>query len=346
DGEQEGEDFWPLLKQQLDNPQWRETVELFPGTLFDEGGKRRVDKLLKRVLELRSPNPDLTEDARIAGIMGRLLQPMNAYHYKPPKEIDEIYQQVLNRATAIFTIDGARGKSISNRIESAEALGRGGDPRLSKENFAKPEYFIEVPGTGWRLRKFLVTVQEYQEFVEQEGYQESQWWDQAGWTTQKTEKWKSPYDWDEQLQHPTRPVVYVSWFEAMAYCRWLSDQKKLSLCLPSEELWQKAATSSTGEYPWGANKPTPELANFNKKVNSPTPVGLYPDGDGPLGHCDLAGNVWEWQIDSVPGEDRMVIRGGSWSDKGEALASAFRSYIKCDTRQETIGFRVASDLFP
>ncbi|MCP4660452.1 MAG: hypothetical protein GY856_34045, partial [bacterium] len=76
DGEvDEQDDWWPLVRERLDDAQWRETIELFPGCLFDEGGEGRVDKLVDRVLALRGPAPDLATEARIAGIVGRLLQP-------------------------------------------------------------------------------------------------------------------------------------------------------------------------------------------------------------------------------------------------------------------------------
>ncbi|MBF0428623.1 MAG: SUMF1/EgtB/PvdO family nonheme iron enzyme, partial [Magnetococcales bacterium] len=348
DEEKPGEDFWPILKQKLDDPQWRETVELFPGALFDEGGKRRVDRLLQRVLNLRGKKPTLEDDARVAGIMGRLLQPMIAYQYIPKVEIGETYQQVLNRAMAIFTKEGAKQVPIKQRIAAAEALGRGGDPRLQDLTL------IDLPGTGWKLGKYPVTVWEFQQFVDDGGYKEQSWWDDAGWQLRK--ELESPGNWDEQLLHPNRPVTDVSWFEAMAYCRWLSKQRGEIIRLPDETVWQKAATSPKGKYPWGADEPTQELANFGGNVGSPTPVGLYPAGDGPLGHCDLAGNVWEWcrnigeneksletPLDPVVKEsDSPVWRGGSWGDGSGNLGLVFCDWNHAKYRLVIVGFRVAA----
>ncbi len=53
DGEDPKSDWWPRVLAHLDHAQWRETIELFPGCLLDEGGLDRVDKLLWRVLALR-----------------------------------------------------------------------------------------------------------------------------------------------------------------------------------------------------------------------------------------------------------------------------------------------------
>ncbi|MBF0143842.1 MAG: SUMF1/EgtB/PvdO family nonheme iron enzyme [Magnetococcales bacterium] len=358
DGDEAGEDWWPVLRERLDDSQWRETVELFPGTLFDEGGSRRVDRLLGRVLRLRGETPDLADEARVAGILGRLLQPMSAYQYRPPVEIEENYRAMLERVMPIFTRAGAAQVPVGTRIAAAEALGRGGDPRLARENFAKPEYLIEVPETGgWKLRKFLVTVMEYQEFVERGGYQEPKWWDGEGWKQRSERGWESPGDWDAQTQHPNRPVTGVSWYEARAYCRWLSGQRGEILCLPEREVWLRATGSKEDKYPWGDAEPNAERANYGRNVEAPTPVGIYPAGDGPLGHCDLAGNVWEWQRDlysAVFGFERAapldpvvtensfwVIMGGSWVDPADSLSAAFRSWSPAWVRVG-LGFRVAA----
>ncbi|MBF0401808.1 MAG: SUMF1/EgtB/PvdO family nonheme iron enzyme [Magnetococcales bacterium] len=349
DGEQQGEDWWPEVQPFLDNPQWQESITLLPGTLLDKGGRRRVDRLLERVLAMGGKKPDLPTEARIAGIMGRLLEPMSAYQYPVPQAIEESHQAVLQRALALFTREGAKRVPIQTRIAAAEALGQSGDPRLKGLNL------IDVPNTGgWSLGKYLVTVTEYQAFVEQEGYQTQRWWCEAGWTRRLEKNWENPERWDDQTLHPNRPVVYVSWFEAMAYCRWLSEREQRTIRLPVETLWTKAA--GQGTYPWGAAEPTPELANFDKNVGSPTPVGLYPSGDGPQGHCDLAGNVWEWQRNMyndneamntstdpvVAAGDTPVWRGGSWLVPADVLRAAVRNGNPAEGRYVLLGFRVAA----
>ncbi|MBF0185256.1 MAG: SUMF1/EgtB/PvdO family nonheme iron enzyme [Magnetococcales bacterium] len=351
DGEEGGEEWWPVVREHLTDAQWRESVALLPGSLFDEGGGLRVDRLLQRVLALRGNDPTLAEDARVAGIMGRLLEPMTAYQYRPPAEIDAVYRQLLQRVMDIFSKEGAAQVAIATRIEAAEALGQGGDPRLSQLNL------IEIPGTGWQLGKYLVTVAEYQHFVEEGGYQEPRWWDEAGWDEVVSQGWQNPSSWGEQLLYPNRPVVAVSWFEAMAYCRWLSEQKKMEIRLPDELLWTKA---NKGKYPWGNERPAPELANFAKRIGSPTPVGLYPAGDGPFGHCDLAGNVWEWQRnlyttdkntgthldpEDMKRETVLVLLGGSWGSSDDALLSSCRfRWCRAGELDLNVGFRLAARL--
>ncbi len=348
----QGNGWWSIVENRLESAQWRETGGLFPGVLFDEGGRRRVDELLTRVLE-KYPGDDLAQDARKAGILERILEPMRVYEYQPKPEIQEQYQEVLNRAMAIFTPKGAAKVPIAVRLPAAEALGQGGDPRFTGDHWR--EDLITVPGTAIALGKYPVTVQEYQRFVEDGGYDNPDYWQEdRAWTFRQTEKWQEPDKWANQLDHPNRPVVGVSWYEAAAYCVWLGRNKGVEFFLPEEKDWETAATPAQGAYPWGQEDPTPELANYDEsKISVPTPVGLYPAGNGPYGHCDLVGNVWEWsaslKVDlKVSDQDVQkfgppkVFRGGSWFRAAGYLRAARRSRGYAVYRIVDLGFRVAA----
>lgn len=337
DGEDRKKGWWPLVRQHLDAAQWRETIELFPGCLLEEGGEGRVDKLLERVLGLRGGDADLASEARVAGIVGRLLETLVVEQYEPRPEIRRIYEQALERSLGIFTAAGAAEVPVEVRIAAAEALGRGGDPRLAPER----NNFLPLPElSGVLLGKYAVTVEEYQRFVESRGYEERKHWDGAGWEQREKEGWAEPADWGAQLETPNRPVTGVSWSEASAYCRWLSEQRGASIRLPTEAEWEKAATASEGKYPWGAAEPDADRANFNSNVGAPTPVGIYPSGNGPEGHCDLTGNVWEWCSDEVEGRWR-ALRGSGWRDPAAGLWSGVGIGNSTGDRRDYIGFRVA-----
>ncbi len=119
-------------------------------------------------------------------------------------------------------------------------------------------------------------------------------------------------------------MVEVSWFEAEAYCRWLSEIRNRKVRLPTSEEWL-AACATGGEYPWGHTEPTPEHAAYDANVDAPTPVGIYPLGAGRHGHLDLAGNVWEWSADEYGTADNegrwYAWRGGCWRVGAEPAPS-------------------------
>jgi formylglycine-generating enzyme required for sulfatase activity len=110
--------------------------------------------------------------------------------------------------------------------------------------------------------------------------------------------------------------------------------------LPTEAEWERAVTPSRGRYPWGTEEPDRERANFDGNVGAPTPVGIYPAGNGPYGHCDLAGNVWEWCVDDRGGGDK-ALRGGAWLLPAGDLRAALRNRGVAGLRLGLIGFRVA-----
>jgi formylglycine-generating enzyme required for sulfatase activity len=180
-----------------------------------------------------------------------------------------------------------------------------------------------------------VTVGEYQNFVEDDGYTNRRFWDAGGFGAAG-----EPDEWDEQVPYPRRPVVGVSWHEAMAYCVWAE------LRLPTEAEWEFAARGTEArKFPWGNEEAESSRLNFKSNVGHVTPVGIYPLGNTPEGICDMAGNVWEWCADLYdPSEEtnRRVLRGGSWSDVAQYCRAADRSRYVPEVRDIDVGFRVAS----
>lgn len=166
---------------------------------------------------------------------------------------------------------------------------------------------------------------------------------------------------DEGWGRVNRPVIYVSWYEAAAYCQWLSNKTGLQFNLPTEAQWEKVARGNDlRKYPWGRREPDKSLANFSGNIGKTAPVGSYPSGASPYGLLDMAGNVWEWcsdwyeavyyknsplkNPDGPNSSSYRVLRGGGWYDYARNLRCAYRGCYWPSFRCVFLGFRLRQDI--
>jgi formylglycine-generating enzyme required for sulfatase activity len=220
----------------------------------------------------------------------------------------------------------------------------------------------------YQIGKYPVTNAEYKDFVEAGGYNNNRWWTEAGWAQKVNFNWTKPGHWDDvHLKKPNQPVVEVSWYECMAYCRWFSAKNGHSYRLPTEAEWEKAARGSDGrKYPWGDFFEYSRLnsSEGEQTVKTTTPVGIYPTGANSYDCLDMAGNVWEWTgslwgkrsgepdyiypYDHTDGRENLeasdnvfrVLRGGSWSDVGHGARCACRTRDNPKVWCVNVGFRI------
>ena len=324
-GEVENEQIRVLFHNgNIYRPEWRETALLMAGILRS---KPRVDRLVTAILERTGPTLD--EWVRTVALLEAMVNDLSPLDYHPA---DDRYPQLMDAVLGIFNRDNVDGVEFSQRLEAAETLGRAGDPRIKRENWVR---ITSANLPVFEIGRYPVTVAEYRLFVEDGGYSKLHWWRAGGF-----ERWRVPDEWEEQQQHPNRPVVNVNWYEVSAYAAWIGGR------LPTEAEWERAASGAEGRtYPWGNKEPDEKMANHMNSPGHPTPVGLYPKGATPEGIFDMAGNVWEWVEGRFESEENSgVLRGGSWNSGIADLRCKARGRGRRVGQSSVLGFRLARDI--
>ena len=111
----------------------------------------------------------------------------------------------------------------------------------------------EFDVAAFQIAKYPITNAQYAKFIEAGGYRKRKWWTDAGWERRSSDSWTEPRYWaGSRFNGREQPVVGVSWYEAVAFCLWLSDLTGEQIMLPTEDQWQRAAQGDDGRvYPWG-----------------------------------------------------------------------------------------------
>ena len=236
----------------------------------------------------------------------------------------------------------------------------------------KPVHRVSV--SRFAMGVYEVTVGEFRQFVNATGYKtEAEKGDgcytfnNGGlWNKVRNANWRNP----NFSQNDNHPVVCVSWNDATAYAKWLSQQTGKEYRLPSEAEWEYAARAGTTTKYWWGNTASHEYANYGTdnccsglakgkdRWKYTAPVGSFEPN--PFGIYDTVGNVWEWCADSWHGsykgaptdgqvwrggdENRRVLRGGSWNYTPGYARTANRNWNDSDVRIDNLGFRVVSSV--
>jgi len=167
---------------------------------------------------------------------------------------------------------------------------------------------------------------------------------------------EAPRFWDDaRFNAPEQPVVGLSWFDAVAYCAWLSEATGRAWRLPTEAEREKAMRGGVEgqRYPWGDDEGPDggrfaQEAPFSAGLSAPNGYGLY----------DIGYNVHEWCSDwydagyyavspevdpqGPPGGTRRASRGGAWRHQVKVCRNGARSSLDPAFRYNDYGFRVAS----
>jgi formylglycine-generating enzyme required for sulfatase activity len=137
------------------------------------------------------------------------------------------------------------------------------------------------------------------------------------------------------------PAVLVSHGDARAYAEWLSQRTGRRWRLPSEAEWEKAARGPDGRrFPWGNEFDATRLNSADAGPFDTMAVGSFPEGAGPYGVLDAAGQVYEWTATQA-GPGRFIVKGGSWDDRGCGVCRpAARHGRPAHLKHILIGFRL------
>ncbi len=203
-----------------------------------------------------------------------------------------------------------------------------------------PQFTCQLIEKPFMISLYAVTVEQYQAFTDDGGYRERDFWTETGWTWRERQSITEPRSYGAPFSIPNHPQVGVSWYEAMAYCHWLSQRLGRTVRLPSEAQWERAARHTDGRlYPWGEGAPATRCNMSDTGIGATCAVGMFPDGAAQCGAVDMSGNVWEccrtaWLenydayeenvTDEEVGSARRVLRGGSFGSTAQGVRCACR----------------------
>jgi formylglycine-generating enzyme required for sulfatase activity len=275
--------------------------------------------------------PDISTEQRLDA--GRALGLLGDARF--PVTTDEWQTSMAQRGTALTD----QGEHYWRYVPSnAYAIGGWDKDEPVTEHTLAPFWIARLPITAAQFARFVA-----------EGYRNNEFWTSNGleWRGERIEPGRRI---DLAYSAANRPVVNITWYEAMAFCAWLSAELAdhlppgCILRLPTEAEWEAAAAyagpGARRTYPWGEIEPTPEHAVYDAwKLDDPAPVGLCPAGAAACGALDMCGNVSEWTgsrynpyptaahtyaKDFTRNEFDVPWRGGSfrWSN----------AYVRCRTR--------------
>jgi formylglycine-generating enzyme required for sulfatase activity len=339
---------------------------------------------------------------KLVGLLGSDLPPVER------AEAGRVLARLGDAREEVLTVDAMElrrvpaGRFVMGSPEGEEAA-------LDAEH---PQRELEIPYDYW-VSRYPVTQAQYREFIDAGGYGEERFWPEARehrvWQDGRVKaRWEEtltpgPERYGEPWDLANHPAVGVSWYEALAFCRWVTERWRANgrlpegwhVCLPSEAEWEKAArgglevpapaercpvrTARMGgedgppelrenpdearRYPWQGELSIERANTRESGIGTTSAVGCFPDGAGPYGCEELAGNVWEWTRslrgddpypdelakratgEDLGSEDPRVLRGGAFFIAATFARCSARDWGHPGLRDYYIGFRVSSSPF-
>jgi formylglycine-generating enzyme required for sulfatase activity len=250
----------------------------------------------------------------------------------------------------VGTVRDARGVALPDivwvEIPGGEFLYQGEGQKLTL-----PTFFIS---------RYPITYAQFQTFLDDPmGYADARWF--AGLAAGEQDRQMQ----EQSFKFANHPRETVNWYQAMAFCRWLSwrwgggfDLQRVdewAVRLPTEFEWEKAARGPDGRsYPYGNDFDATKGNTYETGIRQTSAVGIFPHGASPYGVEEMSGNVWEWCLsessepqqdarkENLGNENRRVLRGGSWFHSLDYARAVYRYNYRIlpASRYSNFGFRV------
>ena len=378
-GQQDVTPIVDVLSDHVSDPDWREVSLLTIGYVgIIQQRDEAAGDVLMRLIERAPGEPG--EAAALAGLAAADVC---------PEGIALPYQEQISQA--LLDVMGNRRATPRLRASTGVSLARLGDPRPEVMTIEGMHFCYVPAGPFWMgegsdehlnesltydywMGRYPVTNAQFRPFVEDpKGYRNDRWWTKDGlaWRADRT----GPRDYGEPFNLSNHPVVGITWYEALAYTLWLTEEMRAAgalpdgyrVRLPSETEWEKAARGGLEipaepaygpagatnadrltanslpkrRYPWG-DEADPDLANYRDSgIDATSAVGCFYPGRSPYGCEEMSGNIWEWTR-SLWGEKSEDEDGASDVDRvlrGGSF-SIFAAYVRCADR-----FRNGPDFF-
>lgn len=184
---------------------------------------------------------------------------------------------------------------------------------------------------AFAIARYAVTNAQYRAFEDApDGYRNPRWWH----FSKEALLWriKNPTPLSTGYRGDNIPRTRITFYEALAFCYWLSQRLKMHITLPTVPQWQRAAQGDDQRrYPWGDHFHRAKANTRESDYGRPMPVDDFPEGQSPFGVMNMSGNVWEWCLQNK----KPTLRGGSFF--------VGKRYARIEL-QEPFAFPLESDL--
>lgn len=350
---------------------WREVLNLASGALvYNNNNFEQVLFAVERMIPHELPTVIDSSTWYRIWLAGEMAAVVGRQNFEESDFAEELLPRLREQLVALLE---HAALIPQQRAEAGDSLGKLGDPRpgvgtLEPELIEivageflygdeKKTYAIERPFT---IARYPVTVAQFAEFVVDGGYERARYWGghrSAGWRWRLSEHnveyrgegpITQPQYWKQLRWHvENRPVVGVSWYEAQAYCAWLTEHMEREYRLPTDVEWERAARHTDGRlWPWGNDWSDGIINSQEAQIHRTTAVGSFPRSAAECGVDDMGGNVLEWMASSHYSDPHTIlVRGGSWLYSRENARAEFFGSSGRDLSYYNVGFRLVSSVF-